>query len=231
MRAADFDGDGDLDLIGGNWGLNSRLTASQSNPITLYSEDFDDNESVEPLVTYYYQGNETPFASKEELAKQMPFINKEFLSFSDYASASIEAVFGSEKLKQAQKKQVHELATCYFENLGSGKFKKHILPFAAQLSCVNDMAIYDFNNDGFQDLLLTGNYYEISTQLSRLDASHGELLIFDKNTGFNAFDQENINISGVTQDLEFITIGAKDYLIAGRNNDSPLFIELKAFKP
>ncbi|NNK72619.1 MAG: VCBS repeat-containing protein, partial [Flavobacteriaceae bacterium] len=231
VKVADFDGDGDQDLVAGNWGLNSRLRASQSDPITLYSQDFDDNGAVEPLVTYFYQGIETPFASKEELAKQMPFINKDFLSFGDYAAASIEDVFGSEKLNRAQKKQVHELASCYFENLGSGRFKKHILPFSAQLSSVNDIALFDLNNDGFTDLLLTGNYYEISTQLSRLDASHGELLIFDENTGFVPMGQENFNISGVAQDLEFIAVGAKNYIVVARNNDSPLFIELKANNP
>jgi len=86
----------------------------------------------------------------------------------------------------------------------------------------------DLNNDGFMDVLLTGNYYEISTQLSRLDALRGELLINDRKGGFYPSDQGKFNIPGVIRDLEFISVGAKHYLAVGRNNDVPIFLELNS---
>ena len=88
IKVNDFDKDGDLDFIAGNWGLNTRLQASKNEPITLYSNDFDDNGTVDPVITYYYQKQETPFASKDELVKQLPFLNKKFLSYKDFAEAS-----------------------------------------------------------------------------------------------------------------------------------------------
>ena len=81
IKVADFDKDGDLDFIAGNWGLNTRLKASENEPITLYSNDFDDNGSVDPVITYYYQKQETPFASKDELVKQLPFLNKKYFPY------------------------------------------------------------------------------------------------------------------------------------------------------
>ena len=70
-----------------NWGLNTRLKAALNELITLYSNDFDDNGTIDPVITCFYQGQETPFASKDELVKQMPFLNKEYLSYNDFALA------------------------------------------------------------------------------------------------------------------------------------------------
>ncbi len=226
VRVHDIDRDGDLDLIGGNWGLNTRLNASPEEPVNLYSYDFNNNGRKEPLVTYFSQGVETPFSSKEDLAKQMPFINKEFLSYKAFARASLEEVFGKENLEKADRKAVYVLASCYFLNDGQGGFYKKELPFMAQVSSVQNIVIYDFNNDRFDDLLLTGNNYEISTQLSRLDASHGELLINDQKGGFNPSDSLKINLDGVIQDSEFIRIGEDSYLLFGRNNNTVRFLKL-----
>jgi len=98
LVAEDFDKDGDIDIMVGNWGLNTRLKASKKEPITLYNSDFDDNGKIDPVVTYFYKGKETPFASKDELAKQLPFLNKKFLSYQDFAKASLSDLLPKDKL-------------------------------------------------------------------------------------------------------------------------------------
>ena len=65
VKAADFDNDGDIDIIAGNWGLNTRLKASKEESITLYRNDFDGNGTIDPIVTYYQQHKETTLASKD----------------------------------------------------------------------------------------------------------------------------------------------------------------------
>ncbi|WP_422857838.1 VCBS repeat-containing protein [Flagellimonas sp. S174] len=220
----DFDGDGDMDLVVGNWGLNSKLKASFDKPLTLYSKDFDNNGSVEPLVTYYHDIKETPFASKDELAKQMPFLNKDFLSYSSFAKASLKDLFGEQNLKTAIKKEVYELASCYFENTGNLQFVKRPLPNITQISTVNDMLVDDFDNDGIMDLLLVGNNYEISTQLGRMDASHGILLSF-KDSGPVWNKNISIDISGPARSIQKATINNKEHYVIGINNSKPLFLE------
>jgi hypothetical protein len=224
LKAADFDNDGDMDLVAGNWGLNSRLKASKKEPMTLYTKDFDNNGTEEQLVTYFYDGMETPFVSKDELVKQLPHINKKYLSYADFASASMEDIFGKEALRSATTERVFELASCYFENTGNGSFKKHPLPFAAQISSVNDIYVEDFNGDGFQDLLLVGNNFEISTQLSSLDASHGVLLLNDTKGNFTQAKDQKFDITGAARNIEKLRYQGKDYLIVTRNNDQPLFL-------
>lgn len=220
----DFDGDGDLDILAGNWGLNSKLNASLQRPLTLYKKDFDGNGSIESLVTYFHGDKETPFASKDELVKQMPFLNKDFLSYKSFAQASLEDLFGSQSLRESKKKKVYELASCYFENRGNLRFAKKPLPNIAQISTVNDMFVDDFDENGTLDLLLVGNNYEISTQLGRMDASHGILLSFVDNK-FVWQKEVSINIPGPSRTIEKATIGNNVHYIIGINNSEPLVLE------
>ncbi|MEL4306692.1 VCBS repeat-containing protein [Joostella sp. CR20] len=227
LKVTDFDNDGDLDIIVGNWGLNTRLKASNKEPITLYSNDFDDNGNIEPIVTYFYKGEETTFSSKDELVKQLPILNKKFLSYSDFANASFSELFPKKKIETAYKKTVTELASCYFENNGDGTFEKHLLPFSAQSSSVFDIHIDDYNNDGYNDALLVGNNYEVSTQLGRLDALHGLLLLNNKHGFLYALQNQEFDIAGPARDINKIKIKDKTYNIVTINNGKTIFLEKK----
>jgi len=220
----DFDKDGDFDMVAGNWGLNTRLKANLEMPITLYNYDFDDNGSEESIVTYFYKGEETPFSTKDELAKQMPFINKKYLSYNAFAKASIKEILPVNKLENASKKMCYELATCYFENLGNNNYKKHQLPINSQISSVNAIYADDFNGDGFLDLLYAGNNYEINTQLGRLDASHGGVLLNNMKGNFIPQNNPTFNISGPARSINKIAINSKMYYIIGINNNTPIFL-------
>lgn len=224
VKVDDFDNDGDLDIVAGNWGLNSKFNASVAKPITLYNTDFDENGTLDPIVTYYHQDTETPFASKDELVKQLPELNKKFLLYEDFANATMNDLFGNKKLETAEKKYVYELASSYFENQGNGQFVKSRLPLAAQFSVVNDMVIDDFNLDGYKDLLIVGNNFEISTQLGRLDALHGLFLQNDQKGGFIERFDKTVDISGAAKKVEKININGQNSYIVGRNNDSPIFL-------
>ncbi|MFD2586439.1 VCBS repeat-containing protein [Croceitalea marina] len=226
IKAEDFDNDGDIDLIAGNWGKNSKFAASKKEPITLYNNDFDSNGSIEPLVTYFYKNRETPFTSKDELVKQMPFLNKEFLSYNDFSSASIETLFGAKKLEESDKENVFELASCYFENDGKGSFIKKELPLMAQITTVQDILVKDFDYDGFKDVLLVGNTYEISTQLGRMDASHGIFLRFDEKNGFEHAKNWQIDISGPARNITEIDIDGEVNFLVGINNMKPILFTI-----
>ncbi|ASV30584.1 VCBS repeat-containing protein [Maribacter cobaltidurans] len=220
----DVDNDGDQDFIAGNWGTNTKFKASKEKPITLYNYDFDSNGQKDPLITYYHGNIETPFSSKDELVKQIPSLNKTFLSYDSFAKASIEDMFGNSLLKNADKKFVFELRSCLFLNEGSGKFTKQPLPLIAQASSIQDIAFNDFNNDGYKDLFVVGNTFEISTQLGRLDALHGLILYHSKkieNPYMGAY--EMLEIDGAAREIKKIKLRTKKAFIVARNNDSPTF--------
>lgn len=222
IELGDFDQDGDVDIIAGNWGLNTKFKASQEKPLTLYINDFDGNGSIETVLTHYHGDRETAFASKDELAKQMPFLNKKFLFYKDFAKASLEELFGEDKLEEAKKRKVYELATSYYINDGKGNFTKKELPLLVQSSSVNDM--YQFKNDKerINELLMVGNNFEISTQLGRLDASHGILLENDENG--NLHWGKSLGISGAARRIGKLMVNGKPNYIITMNNDAPIFL-------
>jgi len=224
IKAEDFDKDGDIDFIAGNWGANTRLYASEREPITLYRNDFDDNGSIEPVITYFYKGIETPFSSKDELVNQLPFLNKKFLSYADFAKAKFEDLLPKEKIKSAYTKKVYELNSCYFENSGKGTFNMKKLPILTQTSSIKAVYLSDVNKDGFKDILIAGNDYEISTQLGRLDASHGTLLINDKNGFFTTSNNQMFDVAGAARDIKKIKVNGIEYFIVSVNNDMPIFL-------
>jgi len=223
LEIKDFDNDGDLDIISGNWGLNSKFSASVNKPITLYRNDFDGNGTTEPLVTYFHGSVETPFASKDALVKQLPFLNKEFLSYSKFASATLEELFGKDKLNNSQIKKVYELETSYFENLGNSTFQKKAIPLLSQISQTRKMICDDLDGDGDLDVILMGNNHHISTQLGRLDALHG-LILYNDGRGNFIQNPTHLKVDGQVNDIKKLKIKHTEGYLIGRNDDSPVFL-------
>lgn len=220
----DVDNDGDIDLVAGNLGLNSRLKASVNEPVSQYYNDFDDNGKKEQILTYYIKGREFPFVNKDELQKQLPFIKKEFLYARDFAKASIREIFGAEKLKNAQVLKANYFANSILINNGDLNFTTHSLPWQAQLSTYRDAVIVDANNDELPDILLGGNYYENNIQMGRYDADFGTVLL---NKGKGNFDCESINglaVKGQVRRIRPLTIAGKKAFVLAKNNDSTVVI-------
>ena len=65
IEAADMDGDGDLDLVAGNVGYNTRIKASANKPLEIIVKDFDRNNSPDAVVSMYFDENSTPNLSAQ----------------------------------------------------------------------------------------------------------------------------------------------------------------------
>ena len=223
----DVDNDGDIDLIAGNLGLNTRLKASPVQPVRLYYNDFDDNGKKEQVLTYYLDGKEIPFANKAELEKQIPLIKKKFLYAEDFAKASLYDLFGQEKLKDAEVLSADYFSNALLINKGNLQFETTALPWQAQLSSYKDGVVINANNDSLPDILLMGNYYENNIEMGRYDADFGTILL---NKGAGKFIAENLNgleVKGQVRHIKKIQIGKKEAFILARNNDSTMVIQFK----
>jgi len=223
----DIDNDGDMDLIAGNLGLNSRLKVSDKQPVRLYYNDFADNGKKEQVISYYVNGKELPFANKDELQKQIPEIKKNFLYAEDFAKASIDEIFTKDKLRNAQLLTANYFANAVLINDGNMHFTTRALPWEAQLTSYRDAVIVNANSDDLPDILLGGNYYDNNIQMGRYDADFGTLLV---NKGHGNFTCENINglqIKGQVRHIRKIAIAGKDAFILARNNDSVMVIKYR----
>jgi enediyne biosynthesis protein E4 len=220
----DLDHDGNIDLIVGNLGLNSRLRASEKEPVRLYYNDFDDNGIKEQILTYYLNGRELPFAGKEELETQMPGLKKSFLYAENFAKADMSHLFSENKLRSADTLSADYFSNAVLVNQGNLQFKLEPLPWQAQLSTYRDAVIVDANGDDLPDILLVGNYYENNIGLGRSDADLGTLLVNKGHHSFSTSPLNGLSIRGQVRHILPITIAGKPSLILVRNNDSTKII-------
>jgi hypothetical protein len=170
IDTGDFDGDGDEDLIAGNFGLNSALKTSTSEPLRINYGDFDNNGTYDIVLSYVEGSVRYPVSSKGDIIQQYPALKQKFQDYHSYASASLEQVFGQSIASNSQQLEAATFAHCYIENNGKRGFKISALPIATQTSSVNDIIVHDFNDDGKLDVLTAGNFYPIETNTPRNDA-------------------------------------------------------------
>jgi hypothetical protein len=223
----DLNNDGQTDLVAGNLGLNSRLKASEKEPVRLYVYDFDGNGKKDQILSYYLDGRELPFANKDELDKQMPVLKKKFLYAEDFAKARFTDIFSKDDLNKADVFTADYFSNAILINQGNLKFDVIAMPWEAQLSPYRDAVVVDANRDSLPDILLVGNYYENNIQMGRYDADYGTLLI---NQGKGRFSTETLNgpqIRGQVRHIKKLDVGGKEAFILARNNDSTLVIQFK----
>ncbi len=227
MLPCDINNDGNIDLIVGNLGLNSRLKASEKEPVRLYYNDFDDNGKKEQVLTYYPGGKEIPFANMAELQKQIPVLKKKFIYAEDFAKATLSELFTRDKLDNAQVLEANYFSNAILINKGNLVFETQALPMEAQLSPLKDAVVINANNDNLPDILLVGNYYDNNIEMGRYDADFGTILI---NKGNGVFTCETINglsIKGQVRHIKPINIGKQQAYIIARNSDSAMVIKFK----
>jgi hypothetical protein len=220
----DIDNDGDMDLIAGNLGLNSRLKATEEKPVKLYYNDFDKNGKKEQVLTYYVQGKEIPFANKAELEKQIPLLKKKFLYAKDLAKANLQEIFSKEKLDASEVYTANYFANAVIINDGKMNFSVNEMPWQAQLTSYKDAIVVNANNDNLPDVLLVGNFYENNIEMGRYDADFGTLLINQGRGRFSYSGLNEINIKGEARHIAKINIGKKEAFVIARNNDSAMVI-------
>jgi len=216
----DVNNDGAIDFVVGNCGLNNQFKANSKQPMTIYASDFNNDGALDPIMCYYIQGENYPMASRDELLDQMVQLKKRFLSYSSYSDITIDKLFTPEQLNQSQKFYCKQLETSILLNDGTGKFTIKPLPIEAQFSRTWGIVVDDFNKDGKDDLLLSGNFYPYRVQLGQADAGLGLLLIGNGKGDFKPMSpyDSGLYIDGDVRNMIEIKGETKKIIIV-KNND------------
>lgn len=220
IYATDLDGDGDIDIVAGNCGLNTQFRVNEKEPLTIYYKDFDNNGSIDPIMCYYINGVSYPAASRDDITEQLPALKKKFLQYQDYANATIDDLFTPEQLKGARQLKAETMQTVYLENNKGKELINHTLPVQAQYSPVYGIAVTDFNHDGRQDILLAGNNTWTRIKFGYYKANHGILLLSDGKGNFIYSPQSvsGLNIQGNVRSLHIDSNSKNIRVILGIND-------------
>ncbi|MBI0401813.1 VCBS repeat-containing protein [Cyclobacterium marinum] len=219
LSTGDFDGDGDLDFVVGNFGNNSQLKASEERPLTLVYADFDGNGSVDPILNNFIDGELVPFMSRDELLDQMYGMRSKFTDYASFSKAKLKDFFSEETLKTAMKVELNELRTVYLENIGN-KLENHDLPVEAQFAPVYGIVVMDFDGDGNLDFILGGNQNTARLRLGMIDANFGQVYLGNGKGEFTHVSPSvsGLNFVGDVKSIEIIDLSHLKVLLVGVNN-------------
>lgn len=228
MAVADVDHDGDMDLVLGNMGENFYLRPDSLHPVKLWIKDFDNNGTVDKILSSTINGKDMPVFVKKDLTDQIPSLKKQNLSNHDYATKTVKDLFPG-AFDNALVKKINYTASCIAYNDGKGHFSIKKLPVTMQLSSVNSILMKDINKDGFPDIVAGGNFFDLLPQFGRLDASAGIVLLNDKRGNFNLLPEKNsgIFVPGETRDIISFKYKNDDCILFLENNEYPVMYKLK----
>ncbi len=234
ISGGDFDNDGDTDYILGNVGLNTKLKASESQPVSVHFKDFDENGIVDPLFTAYTQDKEYLVHPRGALIDQLIAMRRRFKTFKEYGQTTFEQAFSSTDLKGVSTLQAYCFSNSYLENKGNGTFQLQSLPIEAQFSVMYGTLVKDFNNDGNLDILTVGNDYGTEVLTGRYDAGIGNYLQGDGKGNFKnvAVRKSNFFVNGDARAIAQLHLkdGKNLYLVSQRNNQLLSFVEQRPQK-
>ena len=228
ISKGDFNEDGYVDLIFGNQGTNSRYHASTDYPLGLLVNDFDQNGSIDLIVSMFDDKIEYPLVQLKELSMQLPYIKKDYLKFSDFKTATLEDIFGEKLDKGGYHLKVNELKSFMWMNHPKADYHIAELPYQFQLFPIYDFLLEDFNTDGYIDLLAAGNFLRAKPEIG---SNMGGYTALAEGNGTDAFKfvknkNSGISISKEIRSIESLIFKNQQTIIFGVN-DGPNKIFIK----
>ncbi|MBI4660202.1 MAG: VCBS repeat-containing protein [Verrucomicrobia bacterium] len=228
LTTGDLDGDGRLDMVAGNWGLNSPYRATPTHPLRLYYGDFTQQGRLDLIETEYEAASGTllPRRMLNPLAAALPFLRERFPTHKAFSEASIEEVLKALPTKPTEIRAA-TLAATLFLNRGD-RFDAVELPLEAQLAPAFGANVGDFDGDGLEDVFLSQNFFATQPELPRLDAGRGLLL---RGVGAGRFAAVPGQISGIqvygeqrgSAVADFDADGRLDLVVAQNRSTTRLF--------
>ncbi|MBI1840428.1 MAG: CRTAC1 family protein, partial [Verrucomicrobia bacterium] len=226
--AADFDGDGRMDLAAGNWGSNNARRRFMQQPIRLHFGSQEGAPGLSLLETHFdpAMGKMVPARDWNVLSAAFPALRERFASFGAFSRASEQDILEG-GLPPMSLASAATLESVVLLNRGD-HFEAYTLPPEAQIAPVFGMVAADFNNDGHYDLFLAQNFFGLPPGEDRADAGCGALLLGDGTGTFAAASARQSGLSAVGEGRgaatgDFDHDGRQDLVIGQNRGETKLY--------
>ncbi|MCK5941274.1 MAG: VCBS repeat-containing protein, partial [Planctomycetes bacterium] len=211
----DVDGDGDLDVVAGNQGWNTKYKASASKPARLYFGDFDD-DGRRDLVEAKYEGDRLlPVRGRSCSSGAMPMLKDKFPTYEGFAKSLLKDIYTEEKLAACGELVATELASCLLRNDGKGRFTFEPLPRLAQIAPIDAFAFVD------GVLVCAQNDFSPEPETGRHDGGVGLVLRFVDGEAKVVPVAEH-GISAFGDQRRIVVVAGDGPLLVFARNDGPL---------
>jgi hypothetical protein len=228
VAAGDFNNDGRMDLVAGNWGRNTPLEAHRARPLEVVFGDANGDGVVEVIEAWVdpVTGQRRPERQRDVLARSLPFLPERFPSHVGYGRATVEEMLGP-AAAGARRWAAVWLESAVFLNSGTG-FVVRALPVEAQLAPALGVAVADFDGDGHQDVFLAQNFFAVQPDTPRYDGGLGLWLRGDGRGGFRAVSaaESGVRIPGQQRGAavcDFDHDGRPDLAVAQHGEETRLY--------
>ncbi len=176
IAGADLNGDGRIDYIVGNVGLNTQYRADPAHPAVLFYGDFK-GDGTDQIIEGYYEGDKLyPWRSRRDLGAVIPSVLKRFPRNDAYARATLGEILGDDRLKAARRFAATELRSGVFLSQPDGTYRFEPLPRIAQIAPFQGLVAGDFFGEGKADVYGVQNSYAPIHLVSRFDGGLSQLL-------------------------------------------------------
>ncbi len=224
VDAIDVDGDGDIDLIATNFGLNTKYHASMQHPALLYYGDFDQSGTMRIVEAEFENETLFPVRGRSCSTRAIPSLGSRFTNFRQFAMADLQDLYSDECIEASYRFAATTLQSTLFLNDGRGHYLAKPLPRIAQVSPGFGVQFTEVNGDAHPDIYLVQNFYSPQPETGPMDGGLSQLLL---GTGDGTFLAVGPQASGliVPQDATSLTVvdvnsdGRLDFVVA--SNEGP----------
>jgi enediyne biosynthesis protein E4 len=228
LALADLTGNGLLDFVAGNHGLNSRFRASMQEPLQFWAGDFNNNGMIEHLIANYNDGGPYPVAQLNDLLYHITNLRGRVQGFEDYAERTVNDLFTQQELDRAHHYQAEMLESVIGWNDGNGSFQIEKLPDQAQWAPVYSILPADLNGSGTPEIMIGGNLDAVRPQAGPYDALFGLVLSPDSEGNYQTLKKQESGFfsDGEIRFMKPLKTDSRTIYIVSRNNRELQFFEV-----
>lgn len=228
LLVEDINGDGNPDILAGNHGLNSRLRTNPASELQMIINDFDQNGTLDHILSQYENQQTIPWVLKPALIRQIPSLRKQLLTYESYQNKSLEELFPQAIWANSLTLPADILETSFWINDGKGNFLPTSLPTEVQSAPVYSIMAIGRDSE-IPHLIFGGNQSRIKPEMGSQMGSYGWVLKPDGKNQWKTLlpDESGLFVTGEIRHMIQINLKYTPNLVVLRNNEAPLVFEIR----